>query len=242
MVNPNKIQPSTISKSLKVIHEKLEIVALYADIRRFSLWARENSLEQAAEVIQIKYERVIQLAQDYKHTYHKFLGDGFLLIWELDNSRTMTEALHQSLGAAFELHEKYWYLSEQLTYTPPEGMGISISCGEVIKVRPRSFSQELNEPDFVGYPLNCGARLQHLAAPYGVVLDSKGAEIVTEVSAKNKTTNTNFEMVDPTTKAKEKASTFKGLKEKDRQNFKYVTSPYLQKELWETDGRLYGRL
>ncbi len=40
-------------------------------------------------------------------------------------------------------------------------------CGEVVRIDPETMIPEMNEADFVGYPMNSGSRLQKLAGPYG---------------------------------------------------------------------------
>ena len=235
------IKFSIINEPLKVTGEKAEIVVLYADIRNFSDWSFSVSPDQVAEVVRIQYERVIQLSQDYKHSFHKFLGDGFLLIWETSDHGSIADALQWALGAAFEIHKKYWYTSKDLGYPTPKGLGTGISCGEVVKVQPETFIRELNEPDFVGYPMNCGARLQSLAGPYGVVLDSKGVESAINNNDKVLRENdsvTGLSLLDPTPNALRRASSFKGLIKRDKVGFKYVVWPNLQNHLWITDGRI----
>lgn len=232
---------SIINEPQKVTGKKAEIVVLYADMRDFSDWSFSVSPDQVAEVVQIQYERVIQLAQDYKHSFHKFLGDGFLLIWEISDHGSIADTLHWALGAAFEIHKKYWHVSKKLGYPTPNGLGIGISCGDVVKVQPETFIRELNEPDFVGYPMNCGARLQSLAGPYGVVLDSNGAEVAS--NNKNRVLResnsvSRLSLIDPTKKALQKARSVKGLKERDTVGFKYVIWQHLQNNLWSTDGRI----
>lgn len=227
---------------IHVTGARVDIVVLYADIRNFSSWIQSVSPEQVAELIQIEYERVIQLSIDYYHTFHKYLGDGFLLIWEIDDSSSFENALSLSIGAAFEIHKKFWYVSQDLTYKPPEGLGIGISCGEAIRVQPESFIKELNEPDFIGYTMNCGARLQSISAPYGVILDSKASKIAEDYSANVLSHNSSRALhkflIELTKKGKEAAGKLKGLYKDDINNFRHVVWPYMQDSLWCTDGRI----
>lgn len=60
--------------------EAVQVVALFSDIRGFSDWCETQSPENAAELMKIQYERVIQICADYYRVFHKFLGDGFLLL------------------------------------------------------------------------------------------------------------------------------------------------------------------
>ena len=136
--------------------ERENAVIVYADLRGFAHWSLGATPGQITRVIQVVYDRVIQLSFFYRHTFHKFLGDGFLLIWEAKDHLSLAEALRWALSASFEIHKKYWYIARQLNFPSPLGFGIGISCGEVIRIDPQTFIPELNEPDFVGYPMNSG--------------------------------------------------------------------------------------
>jgi len=109
----------------KITGEILQAVVLYADIRNYSDWITTVSQKQAAELIQAIYERVIQLNIDYYHDFYKYLGDGYLLVWEVDSDLPIENAVNLAVGAAFEIHKKYWYLAKDLEYPAPEGMGHS---------------------------------------------------------------------------------------------------------------------
>ena len=61
---------------------KTDVVALFADIRGFSNWCNTQPLEHVADLMKIQFERVIQICNDHHHSFHKFLGDGFLLLWD----------------------------------------------------------------------------------------------------------------------------------------------------------------
>ncbi|MBI3320195.1 MAG: adenylate/guanylate cyclase domain-containing protein [Candidatus Omnitrophica bacterium] len=221
--------------------EGTEIVVLYADIREFSKWSLATVPARVAGLVEILYNRVIQLAQDYRHTFHKFLGDGYLLIWEKADHGTVADVLPWALGAAFEIHKKYWYAALELGYPSPKGLGIGIACGGAVKVQPGVLIKELNELDFIGYPMNCGARLQSLAGPYGVVLDAAGVRAALDNKERSLSKGIpalELELLDPLPTALEKASKLNGLTEGDRVGFKYVVWPHVQEALWKTDGRI----
>ena len=220
--------------------EKLDVIAVYADLRNFAHWSLTSSAGEITRVIEVVYDRVIQLAFFYKHTFHKFLGDGFVLIWEVSDHGSFEEALHWALAASFEIHKRYWYIAERLQFPSPLGFGIGISCGEVVRIDPQTFIPEMNEPDFVGYPMNCGARLQKLAGPYGTVIDSRGARIADQHADRVLRQNNHIlrlEMLKPHNKAIAIASKFTGLQEDDIFGFRYVGWPYVRDALWKTDGR-----
>lgn len=231
----------TISDRQSLIRgEKLEVVVVYADLRGFAQWSLSMSAEEVTKIIEIVYDRVIQLAFFYKHTFHKFLGDGFVLIWEVNDHGSKAEALHWALAAAFEIHKRYWYIAKRLHFPSPSGFGIAISSGEVVRIDPETFIPELNEPDFVGYPMNSGARLQKLAGPYGTVLDSSSvfvAEQCPERVLRQNNQILRLELVKPNNKSVALADKFTGLHSEDIFGFRYVVWPYVKNALWRIDGR-----
>ena len=221
--------------------EKLDVVAVYADLRNFAQWSLSSTADEITRVIEVIYERVIQLAFYYKHAFHKFLGDGFVLIWEVRDHGSYAEALHWALAASFEIHKRYYYIANRLRFPSPLGFGVGISCGEVVRIDPETFVPEMNESDFVGYPMNSGSRLQKLAGPYGTVLDAVGVKIA-EQNRDRVLRQANpilrLEMIRPHNKAIAMASRFTGLQEDDVFHFRYLVWPYVKDALWFVDGRI----
>src|SRR2546427_6861517 len=164
---------------------KTTIVVLYADIRDFSTWSTTAQPNQVARLVEICYERVHQLHLDYHNNFHRLLGDGFLLVWETaefahyDASKChdAAGALSEAIGAAFEIHKKYFYLRKRLSFRTPLGFGISITLGVGYRIRLRTTLSEPGEDDYVGPPLNTGARLQKVAGPYEIVMDPSAVKV-----------------------------------------------------------------
>ncbi len=231
----------TLTNKESVIRgEKLDVVAVYADLRGFSHWSLVATPNQITRVIEVVYDRVIQLAFFYKHTFHKFLGDGFVLIWEVADHGSRAAALHWALEAAFEIHKRYWFIAKSLEFPSPLGFGVGISCGEVVRIDPETFIAEINEPDFVGYPMNSGARLQKLAGPFGTVVDkaaAKEAEQFPRQVLRDRNNVLRFELLAPNDKAKVMANKLAGLHSADVTGFRYVVWPYVKDSLWHVDGR-----
>ncbi len=216
-----------------------EVVVLFADLRGFSTWCNSASLEQVSEVIKTQYERVIQICNDFHHSFHKFLGDGFLLLWEPDQELNLAVCVKHALDAAVEVHKKYWYLAKDLKYKAPVGYGIGLSVGTAIRVQPETFIKEMNEVDFLGYPLNCSARLQSLADAYGTVICSELVGLIERSRDEFLYPNEPVfrrELHTPSSAALSRAQSMKGLQSKDRTGFRYLTWPHMQALLWGVDG------
>ncbi len=231
----------TVSDRQSLIRgEKLDVVVVYADLRNFAQWSLSMTAMEVTRIIEIVYDRVIQLAFFYKHAFHKFLGDGFVLIWEVKDHGSRPEALRWALAASFEIHKRYWYIARRLNFPSPTGFGIGISTGEVVRIDPETFIPDLNEADFVGYPMNSGSRLQKLAGPYGTVLDYASVTVAENypdrvLRAKNDILR--LELIKPNNKSIALADKFSGLHEDDVFGFRYVVWPYVKQALWKIDGR-----
>jgi class 3 adenylate cyclase len=220
---------------------KADVVVLFADIRGFSNWCNSAAdLADVGRLIKAQYERVVQISNDQHPSFHKFLGDGFLLLWEIDEEMDSALSLNLAIDAAFEIHKKFWYFAKELA-SAPVGYGIGISMGSAVRIQPETVLQEMNEIDFLGYPLNCGARMQSLSGPYGVTLCSSTVARINQ-------NREDFlclgipaflrELHVPSIVALEKAKVANGLLPKDRTEFRHLTWPSCQPKLWKTDGIL----
>jgi len=230
------------SGASEVSGNRSDVVVLFADIRGFSNWcSSEASLDHVGHVIKTQYERVIQISNDQHPSFHKFLGDGFLLLWEADQEMGGSLCLKLAFDAAFEIHKKFWYFAKELPYKAPAGYGIGISMGCAIRIQPETFLKEMNEIDFLGYPLNCGARMQTLSGPFGVTLcSSTAAHIAENPDAFLYPAVPGFRRAlhAPSPVALEKAKLANGLLPQDRAGFRHLTWPDSQGHLWKTDGIL----
>jgi class 3 adenylate cyclase len=126
-----------------------------------------------------------------------------------------------------------------LTFSCPEGFGIGIAVGSAYRLRLRTLLSGLDEDDYVGYPMNAGSRLQKLAPPYGIVLDSTASRICRKCPdelLRADLAGYELKLVDPTEKTIQQTASVRGLNYKDRKFFKYLTSPSARDYLWKSDG------
>jgi len=210
--------------------EKIEVVALYADFRGFSSWLLRQRADNVARVIKVEYERLIQICNDHHPCFHKYLGDGFLLVWERGGEFTVEVCLKHALDAAFHAHKAYFYAAQEFSrsFVPPQGMGIGISLGVAIRIQPETFLQEMNEVDFLGYPMNCGARMQSLSGPFGTTLCSSTVHLIQSDSGGflyPTTPGFRRTLHLPTSSALQKAKQCSGLKNADKREFMHLTWP-----------------
>lgn len=198
------------------------VVALFADIRGFSVWSEAQSLDRVAELVETQFERVVQIGKAHQHHFHKFLGDGFVVLWEIGREGDEADCLGHALAAARQLHADFHTLSRAPGRALPKGYGIAIAIGEAIRLQPNADLALLTEADFVGYPLNCAARLQSLAEAYGTVVCARAAA---RCNSGVGIFDLALAMPDPTTLAR--AQLMKGLKPEDREEFRFVSFPEL---------------
>ena len=204
------------------------VVAMYSDLRGFSTWANAEAPTTVANAIQAQYERVLQIVNDHHPNFYKFLGDGFLLVWDTDEEMTVEVCLRHAIDAAYHLHNHFHHARTDAPSALPAGYGIGISVGAATKVQPQTIIAEFNEIDFVGYPLNCGARMQTLAGPFGVTMCSTAVGIIEsdpeEFLHPREPVFTRV-LMPPTAEALAKAVLLRGLRPTDQTGFRYLAWP-----------------
>ena len=84
-----------------VTGQRVEIVVLYADMRKFSIWSLSTDPGVVAELIDAQYHSVIDITNDNHVSFFKFLGDGFLLLWEIADEVDYLDAISFSLNSPF---------------------------------------------------------------------------------------------------------------------------------------------
>lgn len=147
--------------------------------------------------------------------------------------------LAQALDAAFHLHKKYWFLAGDSDKDLPPGYGVGIAVGEAVLLQPETFLEQMNEVDYVGYPLNCAARLQTLADGYGTALSAAAVDLVG--SKKFELLHEGIAafrrlLVSPNDGGLTKAAAMKGLREADCTDLKYLVFEAGYLNLWKTMG------
>lgn len=233
-----------LSSSRSVVAgKKQDVVVLFADIRGFSEWCDGQSLENVGDLMTTQIERVGQICNDHHHAFHKFLGDGFLLVWEPDDALDLNDCLAHALDAAIYLHTNYWRMSEASAYAVPPGYGVGIAIGEAIRLQPETPHEELNEIDFVGYPLNCASRMQSFACAYGTAVCSRTTQLLQddgENLLKANTPGLRRELLAPSRAALNRSRDAKGLRVPDRCDFRYVSFADARATLWKKSGMPEG--
>jgi class 3 adenylate cyclase len=179
----------------------------------------------------------MQLCDDHQQPFKKFLGDGFVLLWELESDEDLARCLASALDATFALHKGYADLAQSLPYPAPAGYGVGISIGEAIRIQLEPHLSASSEVDFVGYPLNCAARMQTLASGFGTALCASTAEALQRDPERYlRTLLPGFgrRLLAPPQDMLDRAAVTKGLKPADREGFRHLSFVDGEEWLWRT--------
>lgn len=215
------------------------VVALFADLRGFSNWSETQSLDQVAELVKAQVERVMDICGQHHHPFHKFLGDGFVLLWEPEGDDDLPRCLASALDATFELHNDYLQRSGQLNFQTPAGYGVGISVGDAIRIDLGPLVGNSSAVDFVGYPLNCAARMQTLASGFGTIVCSSAAQMLESDPGRFLHTTVPGvcrRLVEPDEEMLDRAAVTKGLKPVDRTGFRRLSFTDDQDWAWRASG------
>ncbi len=199
----------------------VEVVVLYADLRDFSNWCNNSTPQSIHGLVEDQLYTAYEIMKDNGWASMKWLGDGFLFVWAAMKDRNMEDCVLMAIDTAFEIHKKYIYYFAETANTVPEGYGIGISAGEAYRVTPRTAIEELNTLDYVGYPLNSGARLQRLARANATVIDFNCAQSLNRQwppTLKYYGTT----VIEPPNEDIDEARKMKGLRREDQESFKYI--------------------
>lgn len=191
--------------------KRVKAYILFADLRGFSTWSLSVNPEQVAQIFEVISERVVQMLIDYHYNYWKLLGDGIMLVWEvIDDETTVAD---NAIGAAFELHKKYWYYRKEAGAHLPEGFGISICYGDVVKYASATFFESVVITDYLGPVVNLAARLQSIAKAGQVLVNE-------QVSKNSKSHWYSFENV--SNRLKHELDNLKGISDSERVIFQVI--------------------
>jgi class 3 adenylate cyclase len=182
---------------------------LFADLRGFSNWSMHAEPEQIYELYEVISDRIAQFVIDYPFNYWKLLGDGIMLVWEVNNNESRTA--NRAIGAAYELHKKYWYYRKDSLHQIPEGFGIAVCGGYLTKFRSTTFFESCVVSDYLGPVVNQAARLQRLA---------KAGEVLVNLRAEKTANDDWYSFINVSEDLKSEIACLEGLSPYEREVFK----------------------
>ena len=148
---------------------------LFADLRGFSAWSMHAEPEQIHELYRVISDIIAEYPKDYLINYWKLLGDGIMLVWEVENNET--NIANCAIGAAYDLHKQYWCYQKDSLHKIPEGFGIAVCGGYLTKFRFTTFFESCVVSDYLGPIVNEASRLQRLAGAGEVLVNRRAKKM-----------------------------------------------------------------
>jgi class 3 adenylate cyclase len=157
------------------IPANVEVVSMFFDLRGSTRWANE--------IMESDFRNVGKFIDDLRiwawdhasvlpcgrPNIVKFLGDGFMFVWETPDAPKAGRA-NAIIRLAYTLNINYlpWVKENDLPWDTPEGIGVGVDAGPAIRL-----TFENGSDDYLGSPMNMAAKMQNLARPHGVVIQTK---------------------------------------------------------------------
>lgn len=160
------------------ISANVNVVALFFDLRGSTQWANEV-VEKDFHHVRTFLDELREWAWGQasasalgRPTFVKFLGDGFMFVWEVPDA-SVTESANAGVRLGYFLYKHYlpWVKrkSRVFPWGVPIGLGVGVDTGPAIRL-----TFENGSHDYLGAPLSYAAKMQHLARPRGgVVIQEK---------------------------------------------------------------------
>lgn len=101
------LQPTLTEGHSAVAGRRVRVMSLICDLCGFSDWCERVDISQVEALMRAQFEQVLQICNDHHDDFHKFLGDGFVLVWEESDDASLHMCLARALDAALTLHDKY---------------------------------------------------------------------------------------------------------------------------------------
>lgn len=155
--------PSTFARS-----ERRDVATLFADVRGFTAIAASMDPESVVELLNGLFERLVSDIVMRGGIVDKFLGDGLLAFFGMNDARDDNELRAVGAGLAM-VDSTHSYTRESLVLDGRSlNVGIGIACGEVViaPVGAKSFRQVTA----IGDAVNLASRLQAIATEGEVLI------------------------------------------------------------------------
>jgi class 3 adenylate cyclase len=152
---------------------RVQVIVLFVDLRGSTHWAHdviERDFKYVRDFLEALREWLlgqISTARESQPDLIKFLGDGFLFVWEIPDNFVVPGAnaiveLANKLCTDYRSWIRQEDFLERFPWGVPLGLGYGIDVGPAIRL-----TFENGSDDYLGAPLNIAAKMQDLAQPHG---------------------------------------------------------------------------
>lgn len=142
--------------------ERKWIIVAFGDISGFSAWRRRASTqpEIAQPFLQKFYSEIESFSLKNQCFYMKYLGDGIMILKELDEKYTRHKCIVKFIHQTGILNARLLRIVRGCEWPPPEGFRMRAVCGHVDKIQvvnPNDRTRKM--PEYVGYAINLAQKL-----------------------------------------------------------------------------------
>jgi len=145
----------------------IDALIIFVDARGFTSWAEKGENINFLDKFVLKWQELLSSAFS-KSTYIKYLGDGAMIIKEIDgeiNQKAMKSLLLNTIKNIIGVDKAFSKLcesfSKQYGCKIPLYLGWGITKGSIKKIKD----------DYIGADINKCSRLCDIARPFGIVID-----------------------------------------------------------------------
>jgi class 3 adenylate cyclase len=160
------------------ISANVNVAVIFVDLRNSTQWAIrvvEKDFHYVKTFIDGLREWSLSFAEASglgRPRLVKFLGDGYLLVWEIQDVSTVESANSGArLAYALSTHYHPWVKKNKnkFFWGTPTGIGVGFDVGPALRL-----TFENGAEDYLGAPMSLAAKMQNLARPNGgVVIQTK---------------------------------------------------------------------
>ena len=148
--------------------EEKYVTVLMSDLRSFSPLSEKYSAEVIVEILNIYFEEMINIIQQYDGFINEILGDGILVIFGAPNN--MADSELQAVKCAREMQQGIKRVNKKLRIKdlPVLQMGIGINSGNLVV--GNIGSKKRMKYGVVGENINIAARIESLTIPDQILI------------------------------------------------------------------------
>jgi class 3 adenylate cyclase len=151
----------------------VQVITMFFDLRGSTRWANDvvdrdfNYVRTFIDELREWAWNQVSTPPNGRPNLIKFLGDGFLFVWEIpddsvtDNSNAVIE-LANNLRTNYQSWVNEEKFKNKFPWGVPIGIGLGVDVGPAIRL-----TFENGSDDYLGSPLNIAAKMQDLARPSG---------------------------------------------------------------------------
>lgn len=165
-------------KHLRLGGEQRNMIILFADIRRFSVFSEQHSPEKVVEFLNITFSELIKVIYKYKGTFTKYLGDGIMAFYDISSEGSNT--VMRVLNTAIEMKKVFGDLLREWPDADSGSLGIGIGIDTGNVVVGNIGSEKMMEYTVIGNTVNIAQRLQMHAYSDQVLISERTYQLVRE--------------------------------------------------------------